>query len=294
QDQHQALTELAHAKEYSAQQNVYLLNAAIRGDFKPAERDGIVSAQSNLVSAIENFDKIATPEHRQLYQARVSGYAVSNRFQLQELALERADKGRSVGVAAEDVQTSSKNTLQYVHQVQTNMLSDTESYTEDLLSGVRQQLIITSIVLVVLLALAVALTLVVARSLLRPLRTLRGNALEVADHQLPDAVERIMHEADPREAAEQAIAPVPVHTEEEIGQVARAFDVVHDQAVRLAAEQALLRENVNGIFVNLSRRSQRLVERQLGVIDGLESEEQDPDQLASLFELDHLATRLRR
>src|SRR5699024_7325658 len=130
--------------------------------------------------------------------------------------------------------------------------------------------------------------------LLRPLRTLRGNALEVADHQLPDAVERIMQEADPREAAQQAIAPVPVHTEEEIGQVARAFDVVHDQAVRLAAEQALLRENVNGIFVNLSRRSQRLVERQLGVIDGLESEEQDPDQLASLFELDHLATRLRR
>src|SRR5699024_2766138 len=96
QDQHQALTELAHAKEYSAQQNVYLLNAAIRGNFKPAGRDGIVSAQSNLVSAIENFDKVATPEHRQLYQERVSGYAVSNRFQLQELALERADKGRSV------------------------------------------------------------------------------------------------------------------------------------------------------------------------------------------------------
>src|SRR5699024_7559252 len=91
-----------------------------------------------------------------------------------------------------------------------------------------------------------------------------------------------------------AVDPVPVHTGEEVGQVARAFDVVHGQAVRLAAEQALLRENVNGIFVNLSRRSQRLVERQLGVIDGLESDEQDPDQLASLFELDHLATRLRR
>jgi anti-sigma regulatory factor (Ser/Thr protein kinase) len=62
----------------------------------------------------------------------------------------------------------------------------------------------------------------------------------------------------------------------------------------MAAEQALLRENVNGIFVNLSRRSQRLVERQLGVIDRLEADEQDPDHLASLFELDHLATRLRR
>ncbi|KMS90604.1 histidine kinase, partial [Streptomyces regensis] len=85
-----------------------------------------------------------------------------------------------------------------------------------------------------------------------------------------------------------------LESESAIGEVARSFDVVHERAVRMAAEQALLRENVNGIFVNLSRRSQRLVERQLGVIDNLESDEQDPDQLAHLFELDHLATRLRR
>ena len=48
------------------------------------------------------------------------------------------------------------------------------------------------------------------------------------------------------------------------------------------------------MFVNLSRRSQALVERQLGLIDRLEHDEQDPDQLANLFELDHLATRMRR
>ena len=59
-------------------------------------------------------------------------------------------------------------------------------------------------------------------------------------------------------------------------------------------EQALLRDNINSIFVNLSRRCQALVERQLALIDRLEQDEQDPDQLASLFELDHLATRMRR
>jgi hypothetical protein len=62
----------------------------------------------------------------------------------------------------------------------------------------------------------------------------------------------------------------------------------------MATEQALLRDNINSIFVNLSRRSQALVERQLSLIDRLEQDEQDPDQLASLFELDHLATRMRR
>ena len=48
------------------------------------------------------------------------------------------------------------------------------------------------------------------------------------------------------------------------------------------------------MFVNLSRRSQGLVERQLQLIDELETGEQDPDQLANLFKLDHLATRMRR
>jgi len=87
---------------------------------------------------------------------------------------------------------------------------------------------------------------------------------------------------------------VPVFTREELGQVARAFDAVHGEAVRLAGEQAMLRENVNGMFVNLSQRSQDLVERQLSVLDRMEADEQDPDTLAGLFELDHLATRMRR
>ncbi|MYQ35022.1 hypothetical protein GTW65_29035, partial [Streptomyces sp. SID4956] len=62
----------------------------------------------------------------------------------------------------------------------------------------------------------------------------------------------------------------------------------------LAAEQALLRGNVNAMFTNLSRRSQGLIQRQLSLISELESREADPDQLSSLFKLDHLATRMRR
>ena len=76
--------------------------------------------------------------------------------------------------------------------------------------------------------------------------------------------------------------------------MARAFDTVHGQALRLAADQAALQSNVSSMFVNLSRRSQALVERQLQLIEQLESNEQDPDQLSNLFQLDHLATRMRR
>jgi len=107
-------------------------------------------------------------------------------------------------------------------------------------------------------------------------------------------VQRILADPDPQEAAKHAVEPVAVFTREETGQLARSFDAVQEQAVLMATEQALLRDNINSIFVNLSRRSQALVERQLSLIDRLEQDEQDPDQLASLFELDHLATRMRR
>ncbi len=90
------------------------------------------------------------------------------------------------------------------------------------------------------------------------------------------------------------VEPIDVDSSDEIGEVARAFDQVHREALRLAANEAALRGNVNAMFVNLSRRSQSLVERQIRLIDDLEQGEQDPERLSSLFQMDHLATRMRR
>ena len=147
------------------------------------------------------------------------------------------------------------------------------------------------IIIGVLLVVSVA-TALIARSLVRPLRVLQNTALEIAGNRLPEMVRRL-RDADGSEPIEP-IAPIALSSTDEVGQVARAFDEVHREAVRLATEQAMLRNNVNAMFTNLSRRSQSLVQRQLRLIDELENAEQDPDQLASLFKLDHLATRMRR
>ncbi|WP_236045872.1 ATP-binding protein [Streptacidiphilus fuscans] len=132
----------------------------------------------------------------------------------------------------------------------------------------------------------------VARSMVRTLAKLQETAEDVAEHTLPEMV-RKLSEADPQDV-DVTIEPIGIDTTDEIGHVARAFDKVHSQAVRLAAEQALLRGNINAMFTNLSRRSQGLIQRQLSMISELESREADPDQLAQLFKLDHLATRMRR
>ena len=148
--------------------------------------------------------------------------------------------------------------------------------------------IITLAVLLVVLLAALA----VARSVVLPLRRLRAGALDIASVQLPDRV-RLLTES-PDAAASMVVAPINVADKDEIGEVARAFDQVHAEAVRLAGEQALLRSTFNAMFVNLSRRSQALIERLARMIDNLEQTEADPDRLGHLFSMDHLVTRMRR
>ncbi|KGN35028.1 hypothetical protein N802_01455 [Knoellia sinensis KCTC 19936] len=140
-----------------------------------------------------------------------------------------------------------------------------------------------------LLAAAVVLALAVARMLLEPIKQVRLGALEVAEERLPTALRQIREGQEPTPAQ-----PLPVHTREEVGQLARAVDVLHAEALTLATEQARLRAQVSAMFETLSRRSTSLINQQLGLIERLESDEQDPRRLESLFRLDHLAARIRR
>ncbi len=144
--------------------------------------------------------------------------------------------------------------------------------------------------LLVLAALAAALLIVllVARSLIQPLRVLRDSALKVAHEDLEREITRV------RAGDEQPPEQVPVYTTEEIGQVAHAVDELHTQALLLAGDEARLRLLVNDMFETMSRRNRSLVDQQLSLIDRLERNEEDPDRLDSLFRLDHLAARMRR
>jgi signal transduction histidine kinase len=149
---------------------------------------------------------------------------------------------------------------------------------------------VNAVALLLTLILAAVIVGLVARGMIASLRTLRRSAITVAQNRLPEAVQRMRQGTAPN----INITTVPVTTREEVGEVARAFDAVHEQAVRLAAEQATLQNNINAMYVNLSRRSQALVDRQLVLIEQLEEGEVDPEQLSDLFRLDHLATRMRR
>ncbi|WP_064062519.1 sensor histidine kinase [Rhodococcus gordoniae] len=162
---------------------------------------------------------------------------------------------------------------------------------DDLAAGARTEALKNAIGVAIILLLALTLAIVIAMSLVRPLRRLRDDTLRTAEQDLPAALAAIK---DGAEIESVTLDPVRVRTREEIGEVARAVDNMKEGALRLAGEQAQLRRQVNEMLETLARRNKTLVEQQLALIDSLEHEERDPMRLQNLFALDHLAARMRR
>ncbi|MGW0820862.1 nitrate- and nitrite sensing domain-containing protein [Streptomyces sp. NPDC002845] len=182
--------------------------------------------------------------------------------------------------------------IELMKRMESQLLGEMEQTARTLRSDSEREAIISGALILLVLGISLVGAFVVARSMIRSLRRLQDTATKVAQDRLPDLVKQLS-ESDPQDV-DTSVESVGLHSKDEIGQVAAAFDDVHREAVRLAAEQALLRGNVNAMFTNLSRRTQGLIQRQLSLISELESREADPDQLSTLFKLDHLATRMRR
>ncbi|GAA4852256.1 sensor histidine kinase [Saccharopolyspora rosea] len=283
---------VSRMKEQLAQERSILLAAALRGEFLTGQTDAVRAADARYEAAYAEFQNSATPQQQALYSAKVAGAAIDRTQQLEQTALINGDRGNSLGVDPLEWSQQSGVRTDLVRDVESQLLTEFHDDADSYASSAQWAVIRDSLLVLMLLVIAFGVAAFIARSMLRPLRTLRYGALEIAQQSLPDAINQINE--NPGSSGQVSVPPVPVHTSEEIGQVARSFDAVHQQALRLASEQALLRTNVNDLFVNLARRSQTLVQRQLALIDRLEQDEQDPDQLSSLFELDHLATRMRR
>ncbi len=244
-----------------------------------------------------DFDASTTQAEQENFNNTVSGPPV-------DLAAEEETLAESVAAATPSAPLTQHNlTASTWYSNMEATIRDTRAVADQLVAGITaranslnsratRNLLIISLVTLLLLLLVLLVSTVVARSLIRPLRKLRSDALDVAGHRLPEMVRRLSHSEGADEGVD--IEPIGVTSTDEIGEVARAFDQVHREAVRLAADEAMLRGNLNAMFINLSRRSQSLIERQLSLIDSLEQSEQDSGRLSSLFRLDHLATRMRR
>ncbi|MGQ4359069.1 nitrate- and nitrite sensing domain-containing protein [Streptomyces sp. SAS_272] len=196
------------------------------------------------------------------------------------------------GITADAWMAASTLKFQGYSQIESEMIDRAVTEAGQIASDAQRDAIINGAIVIIALLAAFIVASLMARQMSQAMRQLRNAAFGIAEQRLPMLVDQLSR-TDPGRV-DTRVAPIPITTTDEIGEVARAFDQVHREAVRLAAEQALLRGNINAIFTNLSRRNQSLIEGQLTLITDLENNEADPDQLENLFRLDHLATRMRR
>jgi signal transduction histidine kinase len=296
-----AMAAVSRAKEQASQQRGLLYASLIYGSLGTTDLTSSAAARSGEDSAIAAFREAATPAQRQLYDDTVIGGQVD----LYEEFRERAVVLGLTGEASQHLDLDPADTddanewlkaatskIDLMHTVETRLADEVIAGSRDHKSRATQSASLAAVAVIVVLLLVLFFTLFMAQSLVRPLRRLRTGALDVAGSRLPDFVRRL-REPDVEQVGFD-VEPIDVDSTDEIGEVARAFDEVHREAVRLASNEAMLRGNVNAMFVNLSRRSQSLIERQLRLIEDLEQSEQDSTRLDSLFKLDHLATRMRR
>jgi signal transduction histidine kinase len=302
------LNALLRMEDDASLQRAYLYQALASPQpaLTPSALQDLNQATEQQQADTNAFNQAATVTEQQTLSNTVAGPQVDEAKSAEKLAVATASAGQALSIGNPQTCASvnpplgpaacwlSTQTTQIkqMRQVSNGLVSDITAQANTLESNSLHSAIIVSVATLLLLILVLLITTFVARSMIRPLRKLRSDALEVAGSKLPEMVRRLSESEGGDASAE--IEPIGVTSTDEIGEVARAFDQVHREAVRLAADEAMLRGNLNAMFVNLSRRSQSLIERQLSLIDNLEQTEQDADRLSSLFRLDHLATRMRR
>ncbi|SCE78398.1 Signal transduction histidine kinase [Micromonospora viridifaciens] len=296
-DARRAVAAFAHAKAAVAEEQAVAFTALSSGQIDEEQFSAFLTTLTAQQEALLAFSRAAEPAQRSLVNGTVSGDAVQladrvandlSRSVGRTPLVSRADAAAAIG-AVDDLMRWAEIELQ------DRLLTAADTVRADVI----RQAVVESLLVLLTLAIAVTLAVALARSLNESLRRLREGALAVANHDLPDAVSRLQNvnaigDGGVDEIVQQVRDPIKLTNRDEVGQVAVAFNVVHREAVRVAAEQAALRTSVSAMFLNLARRSQNLVDRMIGELDAIERGEEDPKRLAQLFELDHLATRMRR
>ena len=295
-----ALAAIARVEHYAGEQRELLHEALEHGGYAPgqqAELDRLVGAQDERLA---EFNRDATADQRSLYARTFLGPDVNLATAIRTAALQPNPAPSALHADPDAWYIAQSNLIRRLHEVQSDLARTLDQTSRDREAAATNRAILTGLATVAVILFAFGAALVFAVRTARRLRRLRRAALRVAGFELPSAITELNEAADQAALRQILNASVTradalsVAGGDEIGEVGSALSTVHRQALRLAADQAALRQDVAGMFVALSRRGQTLIARQLQLIAEFETMETDRASLQRLFALGHLATRMRR
>jgi len=293
-----AAAQLSRITEYIGLQEIAVLRAAADPYLTPAMNDEVRAARSGVVDAAYAFGQGAPANWRSWYdRARVGDEARA--VQVMDDGVARTPPSQKVALDTAAWTAAMNAHLDQLGQVEQRVDDAVVASVADYRDSQRLRTFVEASVVVATLAAAIGIAIRLGAPMISGLRRLRGAAHTAAYESLPAAVfalrrRNALGSATPKEYADRANEAVRIRGKDEIAQVGAAFNELNHSAIHLAAQQAALRDQMDSMFVALARRAERLTSALIAQVDLTERTEQDPDRLADLFKLDHLATRMRR
>lgn len=288
--QARGLAALGQARELLGQADALFAGALTAGRFDPGEHGQllqIIGSQKFLQgTAVAELPAADRAEYQRLTETEAFV-----RLRRMQDDLSTAAGGAVLPVDASAWQASYETVQQRLREFELTAAQGVADRTVPVALGILVRLGVTGLLGLLAVIGSILVALKIGRSLAARLTGLRAVALELAEQRLPDVVARLRQGEDVDVTREAA--PLE-YGSDEIGQLAQAFSAVQCTAVRSAVDQATMRRGVNEVFLNIARRSQTLLHRQLALLDRMEHRVEDPEELADLFRVDHLATRMRR
>jgi hypothetical protein len=288
--QYRALVNLARARELLSREDALLGSALIVGRISRSEERDIsdLVAQRTLMYDV-NLPLLPAAE-RDRYQSFWKN-ASSAPLRVAEEAAVSSGTGTPRGVSAKSWDSAAGDVLDELGTLNDQANDRYQDRVHPVAVGVIAKAVVAGALGLIALLLSLFLSVRVGRTLIRDLRQLRLEAHEASGVRLPSVMRRLS-------AGEQVDVETEVprleYDKNEMGEVGQALNTLQRAAVEAAVKQAELRAGVSEVFVNLARRSQVLLHKQLTLLDAMERRTEDTEELADLFRLDHLTTRMRR
>jgi HAMP domain-containing protein len=282
-----AYAALGRAKQSHAEELSLLTLWAMGSDLSDQQKVQVGKSRSTADTQTEVFLSLASPADKQQFRSVIAGQAADDLAVIQQAYAQQGapagvTRARSAAGLIADLRTVESSVEGQIAARAATAVSDAEGQTR-------------AFMLLAAAALAFALlsASMLARSISRPVSRLIKAARRVSNEHLPRLLDTVRGTAE--EGTTIVVEPIDIGTRDELGELAEAFNAIQETAVSVAGEQAdMIRRGIGELFVNLARRNQSLLDRQIGFLDELEAHESDPEVLADLFKLDHLATRMRR
>jgi len=285
------LTTIGRGQEYLSRVDALLAAGVTAGQLSSDVRERLLrSILTSRFLFVEGVNEMPAGE-RTAYQRLRSSEAFGRLRIMQDTLINDTRAGVTSPVSLEAWQPAYDTAAQQLRAFEINATDAVAERARPVAIGVLARLAGVGLLGLIALVVSIVVSVRVGRSIVGRLRRLRGEALEMASERLPTVVRRLQR----GEALDVDVETPPLeYGQDEIGQLGQAFNEVQRTAVQSAVEEAGVRRGINEVFLNIARRSQTLLHRQLALLDRMERRVTEPDELEDLYRVDHLATRMRR